>query len=463
MNRLLAALLVALAACEAKNIHYPGDSGLIGSDGAPETGAVEYVGGTDTGPAPDTGPLGDTGELLGADAKFVATGSSGASVWGGDFDGDGSRDAAIGAPNGGTLCVVSGARRGIVFLYDEADTFVRAEDAHPYAGADLWGGDLDADGEDDLLVGAVGDQDGGAVYFLPRVSGQYFDLASAGARLVGENDNDQAGTSVWGGDLDGDGDGVILVGAPSQDAGGENAGAVYFVSGAATERGSLAAADGKLVGEHQSDSAGAALWGGDLDGDGIGDVLAGAPALVDSAHAGAVYFLSQPPSGTVDLATADGLLVGEPGSYTGAGVWGGDIDGDGRGEVLASAPGSGIYYFSGPPVGSRGIAGAEAIFPGMLQNFWAGDVDGESEILVASSGVIYALHGTPTGTVDLSTAHVLFESDQPNDGLGASLWVGDMDADGRADLLAGAPCDDTIPNGGDCAGAAYLVLGFWEP
>ena len=58
------------------------------------------------------------------------------------------------------------------------------------------------------------------------------DLGVADAKLVGETANDFAGFSVSGaGDVDGDGKADLLVGAYGEDSGGAFAGAVYLIFG----------------------------------------------------------------------------------------------------------------------------------------------------------------------------------------------------------------------------------------
>jgi hypothetical protein len=93
-------------------------------------------------------------------------------------------------------------------------------------------GDVDADGHDDVLVGAYsnngGGPDSGAAYLvLGPVTGT-LELARADVKLVGEEANDWAGTTVSGaGDVDADGRGDLLIGAAYNDEGG----AAYLIYG----------------------------------------------------------------------------------------------------------------------------------------------------------------------------------------------------------------------------------------
>ena len=98
---------------------------------------------------------------------------------------------------------------------------------------------MDGDGNDDLIVGAwkentIGNNSGAAyVVFGPMTAGT-LDLATSGdiAKLTGEGTGDLAGWSVGGGgDVNADGLGDILVGAPQDDDGGLDAGAAYLFLG----------------------------------------------------------------------------------------------------------------------------------------------------------------------------------------------------------------------------------------
>jgi hypothetical protein len=114
------------------------------------------------------------------------------------------------------------------------------------------------------------------------------------------------------GDLDGDGHDDIVVGSQGDDTDGTNAGAVYVMLGPLSGTIDLSAADAKLTGEAAYDQAGFAVAGGDLDGDGIGDILVGAHTNDAAADgSGSVYLLHGPVTGSASLGTADAILVGE--------------------------------------------------------------------------------------------------------------------------------------------------------
>lgn len=77
--------------------------------------------------------------------------------------------------------------------------------------------------------------------------------------------------------------------------------------------------------------------------------------------------------------------------------------------------------------------------------------------VVLTSGAVYVLRGPlPPGTTTLDDAVVQVRSGVADDDFGASLAAADVDGDGRADLLVGAPMDSGLAREG---GVAYLWRG----
>jgi hypothetical protein len=357
-----------------------------------------------------------------------------------------------------------------------------------FAGSSISGaGDVDGDGNDDLLVGAFGNDRGGhaagaAYLVLGPVTGT-LDLSLADATLVGEASSDQAGNFVAGaGDVDGDGHDDLFVGAPYNTDGASQAGAAYLVAGPVTGTLDLSLADAKLVGEERGDYAGSVSGAGDVDGDGHNDLLVGADNDEGGRSAGAVYLVLGPVTGTVDLSVADAKLVGDAGDAAGSSTTGctvagaGDVDADGNDDVLVGAPlnaeggfnAGAAYVVLGPVTGTVDLSFADARVVGDGEfnvGFCvsgAGDVDadGHDDLLVSSSpngnGRAYLLLGPVTGKVKTSRADAAFVGEE-NEHLGWGVSdAGDVDADGHDDLLIGAPGRD---DEGLFAGAAYVVLG----
>ena len=304
-------------------------------------------------------------------------------------------------------------------------------------------GDVDGDGNDDLLISAQfldagGTTDGGGAYLIygPTTTASY-DLASprsSDARFIGEVDGDEAGSSLWGGeDLDGDGTPDIIVASRYYDNGSDtDSGAVYVVHGPVSGDVDLSAADARFVGENSSDELGygaGVSTAGDLNGDGYQDLVAGA-RFNDrgGTKSGAGYVILGPiTSGTLDtMSNADAIFVGEAASdQTGDSVSGpGDVDGDGVDDLLI---GSGWY----DSTASNGGAGYFILGP-------------------VTAG---------TGVVDLSNADGRFLPEGDNDRLRIT-GGGDLDADGYADILIATQNNSTnSATAGSQHGAAYLFYG----
>ncbi|MBM4367335.1 MAG: FG-GAP repeat protein [Deltaproteobacteria bacterium] len=408
----------------------------------------------------------------------------------GDLDADGADEIAVGGP----LNDDEGTSAGVAWilsaptaetLLEDAPARLLGETGDDYAGWSIAAaGDVDGDGFGDVILGAYSDGiagvDAGAAYVVTGPVSGDIDLPSQRAVLTGVTAVDWAGYDVDS-VVDDDGSVSLLVGAPYEDQGGSKAGAVYVVDSAHTGSFSLAGAEAKLVGEVSLDRAGAALAStGDVDGDGLGDLVVGAwgDSTVGS-RSGAAYVLLGPVAGTIDLSAADAKWIGEStGDRAGWSVDGGaDLDGDGLDDTLVGAPiRSRSYVVPFASSGTQSLAGATAVLADSETSNRAGttvatggDVDGDgwAEVAIgatsenlrgADTGAVYLVRGPFSGSIDLADADGLLHGLATRDTLGASMAIdGDANGDGNADVLVGAPGNDD--NGAE-SGAAYLFYGI---
>lgn len=305
---------------------------------------------------------------------------------------------------------------------DTPDNSVRFWTSAPggHLGNARGAGDFNADGLLDILVGAPFANEGAGACFV--VLGRVRDLVRSGELQVEElglpsNSPTGAPARIF--------DGIRVVGGP-----------------------------GERLGQSQDDA-------GDFNNDGVADVVIGSPLVNNRAGGAAVFFGSRD---VINLTTqeipfseipARGLgvvFVGESeGDLAGARVAGvRDIDGDGNDDILIAAPDRSVRV----------------------------DLDGDGVFDVdrTNCGVVYLIYGSPNlrGTINLSRIGtpdlpgVAFIGRNSGDFLGAGIGeqgdrsfgiatAGDVDGDGRGDLLLGSV--SASPRDRVRAGEVYLIYG----
>ena len=310
-------------------------------------------------------------------------------------------------------------------------------------------GDVDADGYADFVVGAPdADPNGRANAGQVRV----YSGLDGGLLLTlnGTGNGDRLGSSVAGvGDVDADGVPDFIAGAPEADPNGlANAGSAVVISGAT---GALLF---RFDGGAASDQFGKSVAGaGDADADGTPDFIVGAwwadPGGVSLAGSAYVY------SGATgaQLHRFDGVNLGD--TFAGAVAGVGDIDGDGRDDLMVGAHNAdpGGAFSAGSAYVYSGATGGQLFrLDGALADDWfgisvgaAGDIDADG----VPDLIIGAESASPGGLHKAGSAYVYsgatqlelfrFDGDLTNAFLGAAVaGAGDTDGDGVPDLVVGA-------------------------
>jgi len=396
---------------------------VLGAPQADEAGGVVYlVFGRDQGAWPTTvanASVRIAGELMFQDHDHRA---GTAVAGGGDLDGDGLDDLLVGAPyhddaghNAGAAYVLLGRSGSWPDFLQDADATLTGEEPYDLAGKALaLGPDCNGDGLDDLLVGAPdqgsGGEERGKAYLLFGRSGgwpaslQEADLGLTGLDYLGRT----GGAVAVAHDLNGDGLGDLVIGAPGEGPQQDLPGTVYLVLGRHSGwPANLTTADAAIAGEAADDQFGHALAAaGDLDGDGLADLVVGAPGVdVSGSGSGAVYVLygrdtTWPSTALAANAVLPGELLGDRAGY--AVDSDGDVDGDGLDDLLVGAYGrddlalnaGAVYLVRGRHAAwPAGLWEADALFLGAEEEAHAGfrvslardvDGDGHDDLLVAS-------------------------------------------------------------------------------
>jgi hypothetical protein len=343
-------------------------------------------------------------------------------------------------------------------------------------------GDVNGDGYADIIVGVYGWDDtrldsGAARVFQGSADGL---KATADWAVSPGQAFAQFGYSVSSaGDVNADGFSDVIVGAYLFDNGQNDEGAAFVYHGgpAGLSTSPSFTIEGNQPGAWLGYSVSSA---GDVNGDGYGDVVAGAPAFShpEGSEGAAMVYLG----GFSGLTGVNFTLeMNQAGANLGWSVaTAGDVNGDGYGDVVVSAPfwddtvtdrgGVFVSYGSAPGPGpltqiGAGVGQGSGRFGNAVAS--AGDVnrDGYSDVVVgceywsnfsgSRAGKIFLFYGSSGG---LSTTPSAWAPE------GSALWqlghavasAGDVNGDGYADILVGAPY---YFGGQTDEGAAFLYFG----
>jgi len=309
-----------------------------------------------------TGPMTGDASVTTAEAWFPAPDPTDLTGWRlgspGDITGDGVVDLLVASP---MASVSPGDNAGKVYLVEgrfnreedltSAPAIFTGEMANSMVGmgAATSAGDVDGDGQQDILITSAavpfgGNPDTGAAYVVTSSAAGRIDLRYADTRIYGLSAGDRFGASAThAGDVNADGYADVLVGATESDLGATDAGAAFLFHGGPSWTGPMDAGDADfiLLGARANGETGITVSAvGDLDGDGHSDFAVSDPLGVDSANLGIVSVTYGPAAGNTDIEDADLVIISDDAS-TNMGqaiAYPGDTNSDGLGELLIGAP-----------------------------------------------------------------------------------------------------------------------------
>ena len=386
----------------------------------------------------------------------------------GDVNNDGVDDVIIGAfqadpaaaSNAGTATVIFGSRTQLTDIDLAAPLGTRGFQIAGAAAGDNVGwsvsgaGDANNDGIADVVIGAPGTDlvsptrtNGGTAFIIygsaNPASLTLSSLGSRGFRVDGGTGFDYLGRAVGSaGDFNADGIDDVIIGAPwAPWSSATWAGLTYVVYGSGTptnlNASTLPGARGvRFTGAATMDETGSAVAGiGDVNDDGKDDIIIGAPGATSGKGIGYVLFGATTPASrdlSASIPPTDGFRT--TGTVNGdrsstAIAPGGDVNSDGIDDFVIGAPGA------DPP--SRSNAGVSYVVYGRLS---------ASDITLGSLG---------SGGITINGAAA---SDSNGWSVGGR---GDVNGDGRPDVLTGATSQD--PFSRFSAGAGYAIFGFGLP
>jgi len=392
----------------------------------------------------------------------------------GDINKDGYADFAIGAPgadgkgaDSGAAYVIFGSDQKLSSGFDLAT--LNGSNGFKIIGAaagDLAGssvhdaGDINGDGYSDIVIGAPHADphgaDSGAAYVIFGKAGGFgssIDLSALdginGFKMSGRAAGDLAGTAVHGGmDVNKDGYADVIIGAPGADRNGPESGEIYVVlghSGSFNAIFDLSAANGKNGFEFYGEGAGAQVgWSvasaGDVNGDGYDDFAIGARQPSGSSNNTAYIIYGRP-----EQFGATGNLAFIPSLHTPFGSTGG--------LVIKGGNGPNNENFTGFSISGAGDVNGDGIDDFIVSSPYAGGAAAGAAYIVFGS-TSAARYGWYLNTLDGTNGFKITGDNMGDDAGWQVSAAGDVNGDGFADIIIGAPGTQ-----GNDSGSAYLLFG----
>lgn len=371
-------------------------------------------------------------------------------------------DLMIGAPGEaggkGVVYILEGGQLSAGDTVGPADAWVSftGEAAYDYAGWDVASGYLNDDYYEDIVIGACTAGTGGAIYVVygPWDEGDAIDLADADAIIEGEQAGGSLGCALATGDSNADGRDEIVVGAFQESKGNKGGnGSVYVIYewGNTRQRISdLSSTSVRYWGATATDGLGYSVDAGqDVDGDGVEDVIMGAPARYCAFYEDHPSYAGGGGCGSTMLPGHAYVVLGEAASGSTITLAGGNIKNHNDLELTSASTGQRF--------------GQAVAFTGDHNG------DGISDLAVGSPGLDATFLWYGRSTLG-SNAFESAWSDEANaivDGSDEGMYsgwsvagLGDLNGDGEAELGIGAPNWEWYVDGpSEDPGAVYVFAG----